>query len=1136
MKTLTFASLFFVILCFVNQYVCAQSWQQLLNEADSLATSGHNDAAWVVLNEAMSKALTQYNESDTTVALQLYKEGTSVIRYFRDYGEAEMFFTRVLSIKEALLGSDHIDIAEILDNLVAVYMTLNRYSDAQLLVERTLVIREKSYGPDHISVATSLKNLAAIYQDLGKYAEAQELQEKALLIKGREFGQGHPEIAAILNDLGILHYYQGHYVEADSLYMRALRTREELFGHTHQDVAAILHNIAVLYDDQGRYDEAEPVYMRALAIREEIFGPEHKAVAQSLSDLAILKWRTNKYGEAEELHKQSLEIKEKILGKEHPQAAISLNNLANLYYDLGRYAEAEPLQKQALRILENVLGAQHPYVSALLNNLGLLYNNLGKYVEAEPLLERALAIREQSLGPEHSDVAQTLHNLAILHKNQGRYADAEPKYKRALTIWENVLGKEHENVARCQHNLANLYYWQKRYAEAAIYFKRASGIWEKALGSEHPGFANSLSGLAKAYCEQSKYNEAESLYTRALSIRENTLGENHYFVAETLEGMSRFYRMSGNNSQALKCATRASNIRHSNFSRNASVLPENDALVYAQFLRYSVDEYLSSYSDLELKSIDITYHAADLVLSSKGQVSDGIFEREKTIAKEADPKTIALVDTLKLTKHLLSKMFVEGPGECIECYLSETDSLNNLINELEAQLSRQSASYRKRLDYENVSATRIASLLPEMSILIEYFRYQYYQVKPDSTIPRYLAIALARDSGAVLIELGDVSTIDPLIDQYRRHVASISSAARWPTAGDLHSYRRISEKLYKRILQPIEAYLADRDLVLIASDGGLNMISFAALIDGDGKYLVERFPIHYLSAGRDLIRLKDEPQKTSGLFALGDPDFNAPPQARMAERVTAVDTTLEPKSYSMRNVRSECGELNAMTVTSLPGTRREVGQIAEYWEKATEEPAGVFLGTDASEERFKAEASGRRIIHIATHGYFLEGVCRPKISESMLKEDVSFVGENPLLLSGLFLAGANLHGEGADSLGAEDGILTAYEVTAMDLEGTELVVLSACETGLGEVRAGEGVYGLRRAFQMAGAQTVISALWPISDEDTADMMSQLYDRKEESLPEVMRKVQLKRLEKLRKQGVVDHPFTWGSFIALGDWN
>jgi CHAT domain-containing protein len=234
-------------------------------------------------------------------------------------------------------------------------------------------------------------------------------------------------------------------------------------------------------------------------------------------------------------------------------------------------------------------------------------------------------------------------------------------------------------------------------------------------------------------------------------------------------------------------------------------------------------------------------------------------------------------------------------------------------------------------------------------------------------------------------------------------------------------------------------------------------------------------------------------------------------------------------------VRSGCGDLNDMTVKPLPATRREIELVASGWQGFTDEPATVCLGSDATEDRLKSEAPGKRVIHLATHGYFLEGTCQPQQPERDFESDIGFVGENPLLLSGLFFAGANLHGEGADSLGTEDGILTAYEVSAMDFRGTEMVVLSACETGLGKVEEGEGVYGLRRAFQMAGARTVISALWPVSDEATADMMSQLYERQDESIPETVRRIQLEKINELRQSGQPDHPYLWAGFIAMGDW-
>jgi CHAT domain-containing protein len=212
-----------------------------------------------------------------------------------------------------------------------------------------------------------------------------------------------------------------------------------------------------------------------------------------------------------------------------------------------------------------------------------------------------------------------------------------------------------------------------------------------------------------------------------------------------------------------------------------------------------------------------------------------------------------------------------------------------------------------------------------------------------------------------------------------------------------------------------------------------------------------------------------------------------------------------------------------------------VESVASLWEESSDEPVSVYFGADATEDRFKGEAHGSRVIHLATHGYYIENVCGSERKHAIFGANLGWVGENPLLHSGLFLAGANLHGEGADSADVEDGILTAYEVSAMNLKGTRLVVLSACETALGAIETGEGVYGLRRAFQMAGARTVVSALWPVSDEVTSEMLSGLYERNGENLPMLIREMELARIRKLRAEGRSDHPASWAAFIALGDW-
>ena len=1261
MKASIIVSLLAIAFCFAFQDATGATWQELIDRADSLAAVGEVDSVAAIIDAAISKAVNQYGESDTTVNLQLYRDGIAESYYFSSYAEAESLFTRALRIMDKIDKADDRSVVQISNDLAEVYLKQNKFSDAEVLFRRALSIRESGFGPKHLDVAASLTSLGSLFEVQGRYAEAEPLFERALGIREKLLEPEHPKVATSLNNMAIIYWRQDRYIEAKPLFERALAIQEKVLGPEHPDVATTLNGLANLCGDQEQYEKAEQYFLRALAIREKAFGPEsddvasilinmafiyrsqgryvesgtlfdralsilekalgpeHPDVALIINNQAILHAIQAEYDEAERLFKQALEIQKKAFGPVHPEVARGLNNLAVLYYRQARFAEVCPLLEQSLAINEQIYGPEHSEVAGNLLNLASMYDRQGRYSEAEPMLKRAIAIWEKIYGPEHSSIGLSLTNLANIYKDAGRYAEAEPLYKRVSVILEKALGPEHHEVASNLNNLALLYQVQGKYSAAEPLYEQALAIKEKAFGKEHPEVASTMSNLAinnfllgkyaeaeslysqtlaiqekvfgpenlhitptlnnlgllyeqqdkysealaihervlairendlgpnhhetgttllniaVLYQKQGKYSEAEELLERVLTIFEKSMGENHHYVAQGLEAICKGLRLEDRSDEAMEYALRACRIRQKNFADNANVLSENDALTYSMYLRNAINLYLSCYFELPSRDSETINRTADIFLSRKGQVSDGIFERRKALVQETDSTTLALAEALRFTKFQLSRLFVEGPGEDMKSYRSEVDSLSKLANEQEADLSRHSISFREQQDLKNINVDRISSLLPRGAVFVEYLRYEYISLKPDSVIPRYLVVIVNKDKEPVIMDLGRASDIDPLVGEYRQHMLSVAATGKMPDRVAQFEYMSVSEGLYRRIWRMVEEYAAGKDLVLIAPDGALNMVSFTGLIDDDGRYLIEKYPIHYLSSGRDLIRLKEREAKGRGLFALGDPDYNAPPLARASVPAVPGDTIPEPVSYAMANIRSACGELEKMRMSPLPGTRKEVEAIAARWEKFSDEPAVVCFGSDASEERFKADAPGSRIIHLATHGYFLESTGRSEILGQGLESDIRFVGESPLLLSGLFLAGANLHGEGADSLGMEDGILTAYEVSAMDLEGTELVVLSACETGLGEVREGEGVYGLRRAFQMAGARIIISALWPVSDEMTADMIGRLYEEKSEFISATMHRIQLEKIAELRSQGKVDHPCSWGAFITLGDW-
>lgn len=985
-------------------------------------------------------------------------------------------------------------------------------------------------GPVSAANWEELLTLARSFTEAQQHDSAIAVAKQALREVENTGGVDPTSVAIAASTLGICHYYNGEYAEAEPLYIRALAIFEKALGPEHPDVVSSVYNLAELYYVLGRYAEAEPLLERALAIIKHARGPNHRSVAAILNNLAGLYKAQGRSAEAEQLQKRALRIIEDVEGPYHPDVATSLNNLAITYRAQGRYAEAEPLIKRALVIFKKVLEPEHQLVATGLANLALLYQVQGLLVEAEPLYKRALAIIEKALDPDHPDIAQSLNNLAYLYHAQGRFIEAEPLYKRALAISEKALGLGHPLVATSLNNLATLYHAQGRYAEAEVLYKRVLTICENALEPEHPDMAQSLNSLAVLYYAQGRYVEAEPLSRRALKIV--TKGQTSQSLwAAVLETYSQVLRGMGRYTEAADLAAQAHALSWEDFVSNSATLSERDALKYSNSLYWSTSNYLSCYSDLESSSDSVTRHTADIILASKGQVSDGMFERQKALIEETDSATVALAQSMKSTRFQLSRLYVEGPGDDLESHRHRLDSLSRIVRDLEADLARQSASYRKRQDYHDVTAERIASLLPASVTLVEYIRYYHRQLEPEEVVPRYLALVMTAADVPKIVDLDSGYEIDYLVGEYRAHMHRVIDAdGSTPYFDSL--YASICGELYARVWQPIEKLIADGGTVMVAPDGALNIVSFAGLMDSSGRYFIEKYGIHYLSSGRDLIRLQDRPEGASGLLAMGDPDYDAGVSARQ-HAFAQSDSDANRGAYVSRAVPSRFGELAALKVKRLPASRREVELIVDSWRRHTDEPAVAYFDSAASEEIFKTQCTGNRVLHLATHGFFRPP--RLDLAAYDSRRDTTFVGENPLLFSGLVLAGANRLGEGGDTLGTEDGYLTAYEVSSLDLKGTELVVLSACESGLGEVKEGEGVYGLRRAFQMAGARTVVSALWPVSDSVTAETMSQLHNRGNQTLSDRLRELQLNAIAELRARGESDHPFTWAAFIAIGDW-
>ncbi|MGH9842915.1 MAG: tetratricopeptide repeat protein [Blastocatellia bacterium] len=1082
-------------------------------------------------------------------ARNLSAEFASLLRAVK-YDEALPLAERALEIREKMLGPEHIDVATSLNNLAELYRGKGDFAKAGPLYQRALAIREKAFGPDHPNVAVSLSNLAELYRNKNDFAKAEPLHQRALAIREKALGPDHPNVAASLNNLAILFTIKGDYAKAESLWQRALAIQEKTFGPVHQDLANTLNNLANLYSNNGDYLKAELLHQRALAMREKVLGPEHPSVASSLNNLATLHDKKGDYAKAEPLYQRALAIREKTLGPEHTEVARTLNNLATHYHEKGDFAKAEPLYQRALAIRGKALGPERPDVAESVDNLASLYQDKGDFAKAEPLYQRALAIREKTFGPEHPTVASTLNNLAIFYQDKGDFAKAEPLQQRALAIWEKTLGPEHPKVAICLSNLAITYYGKGDYAKAEPLYRRALAISEKALGLEHSDVADFLNGLAALYLAKGDYARAEplsqralaiqekalgpehpnvaislnnlgslhhnqgdfakakALHQRALAIREKALGPDHPQIVSSLNNLARLYVAKGDLAQAVAIQSRASAVSERNLALNLAAGSERQKMIYLATLSAQTDEIISLHVHAAPTDPAARDLAAATILQRKGRALDAMTDSLAALRGRFNAQDQELLDQLQSALSQLARLVLNGPQRITPAeHQSRIKSLEEEVEKLQAQISQRSDEFRAQSQPVRLEAIQAA--IPAGAALVEFFVYHPHNAKftkadEEFGAPRYVAYILREQGAAEWVELGEAKTIDEAIVAWRQ-------ALRDPKR---HEATRLARAMDRLVMQPLRGHLGATRRVLLSPDGALNLIPFAALVDERSHFLVERYEFSYLTSGRDLLRLQVKQPGRQPALIVANPDYGE----RASVRQAAPDS------------QTSAASLAGLHFRSLPATADEARALKMVLPAAT-----VLTGDQATEAAVK-QARGPDLLHVATHGFFLPDLAPPPANTRLRGLDgdvapINLPAENPLLRSGLALAGFNLHRSGPSQ--EDDGVLTALEATALDLWGTKLVVLSACDTGVGEVKNGEGVYGLRRALVLAGSESQVMSLWPVSDEGTLDLMSNYYRalQRGQRRSAALRQVQLRMLKSRDRR----HPFYWAGFIQSGEW-
>jgi CHAT domain-containing protein len=963
-----------------------------------------------------------------------------------------------------------------LDSIGKSLLSNYELDKAEIYLKKVLQVVEKQNGKDSL-YAVSCTNLGIVYYYKGNNEKTELLWLEAKDINEKIRGKENSDYANGCNNLALLYQNQDLYQKAEPLHLEAKDIREKIVGKEHPDYANSCSNLAVLYFKQGLYQKAEPLFLEAREIREKIFGTEHLDYASSCNGLAVLYSEQGLYQKAEPLYIEAKDIQEKILGKENPSYASLCNNLANLYYSQGLYQKAEILYVEAKDIFKKTLGKEHPSYASSCNNLAALYYKQDLYQKAEPLYIEAKEIKEKTLGKEHVSYALSCNDLGMLYHKQGLHEKAESLFLEAKDIEEKRLGKEHSSYASSCNNLALLYKNQGLYQKAEPLYIEAKEIREKILGKEHPYYTLSCSNLAKLYSEQGLYQKAELLHKEVIQNQKSQIR----LLFPTFSEIEKQAYFASINSY------------------------------FSDFIGFTTQYYYKNYPQNKKISQDLFNQQ----LFTKGIIFSSTQKMKNQISSSKDSVLINQYAEWKAQKENYISLF--------QIPINQRDSTLDLmqlasqINELEREISKKSELFKENANQKEYTWQDAKQTLSKNEATIEIIRLVKLnnQEKPSDTV--YVALIITdqtKESPELFVLENGNEMENAAFGFYQNNI----------------EFKLDDEESYNQFWKPIQDKLDSLakknntngySKIYFSPDGVYHKLNLNTLQNPKtGKYLVEEQNVQLLTSSRDLIERKEKgiiaidlsaTYENYKAFLLGYPSY----------KLNTNDTSkVNGKDRSLNGLQRIVGQQTLIPI--LEGTKVETNQINDLLTQKSISTT-LFQNDEASEENIKA-LKNPTILHFATHGFFISEITTGEPKTLQEAEDRNLL-KNPFLRSGLLLAGCQ-----NPQLGQEDGILSAEEAMNLNLDGTELVVLSACETGLGDIQNGEGVYGLQRAFRQAGAKTIIMSLWKVSDEATQLLMTTFY----ESLLSGKSKREAFKIAQLELKKKYNEPYYWGAFVMVGE--
>jgi CHAT domain-containing protein len=881
---------------------------------------------------------------------------------------------------------------------------------------------------------------------------------------------------------------------------------------------ACLNDLATIYQLMGRYDLCINMQKEAVELAAQTIGKEHLWYGIYINNLAHMYSEFDQYDKALSLKKEVLRVMEASVGKDHSYYGQSLNALAAHYLDVQEYDKALEVGLEAVESLEKSVGKKHSAYGYCLNILGSIYGALGEYQKALKTREEALKIAEETVGKEHTTYAIRLKNLALLYNQTEDYNKAIEMYEHALAIFEKQLGRNHYMYGGCLNDFAIVYEKTRNYKKAIQLQTESVDNVESALGKDNLSYVKRLANLAKVYSSLGRHDTALILRQEVMQQTEKILGKGSDSYGVKANDLAGAYESVGDYKSALSWFIKANENLHYQINQVFQYRSEKEQKAFYKKVSY----YFDVYQSFGYNTSNSFLASTEMNLNNQLKLKGLLLNRVKNVLNKLEMLNDLNVDTTLATFRSTRMLLAKEKSLPLHQRKHNLDSLLELSNKQEAELSklyseRFGEQIKQPTDYKKIQK----SLAPE-EVAIEFSHFHYYNKRgkrTDSTL--YVAYLLKNDP----------KTLKAVYLFEHQQLAKILSSK---TPNELYSTRgaaidkgtaisAFADSIYSLVWKKLEKELSGVKTIYYATDGLLHQVPFAALGDKKSATIGERFNLVQLSSTANLVGLKPR-QQAKKITLIGGVDYTFD--------TTSKSKILQPQySYldSESLSRSSSTNSRGQAWSYLPGTKTEVEAISALAEKRG--VSTTLLIDDLPTEDQIKELSGNSpsVLHIATHGFFFENPKQQK--RDRLDQELQFVqAEDPLLRSGLLLAGANYAWKnGSNPYEEDDGILTALEISNLDLKNTDLVVLSACETGLGDIDGNEGVYGLQRAFKMAGVESIIMSLWQVPDEETSEFMTLFYENWFEgtSIQKAFNQTQREMQSKY-----TDEPYKWAAFVLL----